>query len=82
MEAMRQSWTDDRLDDFRAETKERFDKVDEHFDKVEDQVKEMRGEMNTRFNALEARFDALQRVMIQFSGGLIVVLVGFVVTQV
>ena len=35
MEAMRQSWTDDRLDDFRGEVNRRFDAVDRRFDAVD-----------------------------------------------
>lgn len=88
MEAMRQSWTDDRLDDFRGETTRRFDEVDRRFDKVEGEVKDLRAEMNARFDsvdarfdALHARFDALQRTMLWFSGALIVALIGFLVSQ-
>jgi tetrahydromethanopterin S-methyltransferase subunit G len=95
MEAMRQSWTDDRLDAFRGETQRRFDEVDrrfdevdrrfqeidKRFDKVEDGVKELRGEMNTRFNALEARLDSLQRLMIWFCGAMIVALLSIVLGQ-
>jgi len=95
MEAMRQSWTDDRLDAFRGETQRRFDEVDrrfdevdrrfgevdKRFDKVESEVRELRGEMNTRFDAIEARFDALQRLMIWFCGAMIVALLGIVLTQ-
>jgi hypothetical protein len=35
MEAMRQSWTDDRLDEFGHRIDERFDRVDERFDEVD-----------------------------------------------
>lgn len=86
MEAMRQSWTDDRLDDFRSETQRRFDEVDRRFDKVEAEISDLRGETKAGFESLNARFDArfdsLQRVMLQFSGALIAVLIGFIVTQV
>jgi hypothetical protein len=88
MEAMRQSWTDDRLDAFRGETQRRFDEVDrrfeevdKRFDRVEGQIKEVRGEMNARFDSLEARFDSLQRMMLWFCGGTIVALLGIVLTQ-
>jgi chromosome segregation ATPase len=116
MEAMRQSWTDDRLDDFRAETARRFDAVDKRFDKGEGGIKDLRTEMNGRFDqingrfeamngriddmngrfdamngrfdAINARFDAvtarlesMQRVMLQFSGALLVALIGFMITQ-
>ena len=32
---MRESWTDERLDDFRGEVNRRFDRVDERFDRLE-----------------------------------------------
>ena len=89
MEAMRQGWTDDRLDAFRAETQrrfdevdrrfdeadKRFDKVDKRFDKVETEIKDLGRDLNVRF-------DALQRTMLQFSGALVVALIGFMITQV
>ncbi len=102
MEAMRQSWTDDRLDDFRAETQrrfaevdrrfdevdrrfdkvdERFEKVDERFDKVDERFEKVQAEIKDLGREMNARFDSLQRVMLQFSGLLLVTLVGFIVTQ-
>jgi hypothetical protein len=61
---MRESWTDERLDDFRGEVARRFDKVDTEF-------RGLRSEMNTRFDRFEARFDALQRTMLQIASGTI-----------
>jgi hypothetical protein len=62
MEAMRESWTDERLDDFRGETARRFDDVDRRFDTLERRMEsgfsELRAEMN-------GRFEAMQRTMIQ-----------------
>lgn len=82
MEVMRKSWTDDRLDDFRAETQwrfedvaRRFEDVARRFDKVDSEIGQLRVEMN-------ARFDSLQRSMLHFSGALVVALVGLVLTQV
>lgn len=48
--AMREAWTDGRMDDLNH-------KVNEGFRRVETDVRELRTEMN-------ARFDALQRVLI------------------
>ncbi|HXV05102.1 MAG TPA: hypothetical protein VFP23_04290 [Solirubrobacterales bacterium] len=64
---MRDSWTDERLDDFAAHTDKRFDevgrrfdtlerRVDDRFDRVDTDIKELRSEMN-------ARFDSIQRAM-------------------
>lgn len=64
MYKVRESWTDERLDDFRDEVNRRFDKVDSEF-------RDLRSEMNTRFDRIDARFDGLQRTMLQIAGGTI-----------
>jgi hypothetical protein len=38
MYRMRESWTDERLDDFRGEVNRRFDAVDRRFDKVDSEL--------------------------------------------
>lgn len=53
---MRQSWTDDRLDDFRAETKHRFDEVDRRFDEVDKRFEAV----DRRFEAVDRRFDEME----------------------
>jgi hypothetical protein len=71
MEAMRESWTDARLDDFREETARRFDTLERR--------------MDSGFDRIDARFDALQRTLLQIGGGLIATLIagffGVIVTQ-
>ena len=64
MEAMRNSWTDERLDDFRAETARRLDgidtklgKVDERFDKVDERFEHLEAKFDKRFERMEAKFD-------------------------
>jgi len=52
MHVMRESWTDARLDDFRAEVNRRFDGVDRRFEKVEEEISEMRSEMKSGFEAV------------------------------
>ncbi len=71
MHDVRQSWTDERLDDFRGEVNRRFDGVDQRFDKVDAEFRGLRLEMNTRFDRIDARFDGLQRTMLQIAGGTI-----------
>ncbi len=69
METMRDSWTDERLDDFAANTERRFDRlerqVDARFDKVD-----------ARLDRIDGRIDALHhtlnRGLLQFGVGLIV----------
>jgi hypothetical protein len=67
MEAMRKSWTDERLDDFRAEVGRRFDEVDHRFDEVDRRF----GEVYRHFDKVEHelhrvndRLDGLHRAMI------------------
>jgi hypothetical protein len=70
MEAMRQSWTDERLDDFRGETAQRFDRlerrVDNGFNRVDAEFRELRGEMNGRFEAMQDRLEAMHRMLFRF----------------
>jgi len=92
MEAMRESWTDERLDDFRAETARRFDtldrrmddgfdRVDAKFDKIDkrfDKVDERFERIDAKFDRVNARFDDLYRAIIFLGGGVIVTfVVGF-----
>jgi hypothetical protein len=49
MEAMRQSWTDERLDDFRGETARHFEEVNRRFEQVD-----------KRFEQVDRRFDRLE----------------------
>lgn len=73
MEAVRESWTDDRLDDL-------ANRMDRGFDRVDKDIRDLRGEMNTRFEGIEKRLDSLQRTMIWFSGSLFVAIFGLMVT--
>jgi hypothetical protein len=59
MEAMRESWTDRRLDDFAAHTDHRFDGVDRRFDEVDRRF----DEVDRRFDEVDRRFDAVERRM-------------------
>jgi hypothetical protein len=86
MEAMRQSWTDDRLDDFRADVDRRFDEVDKRFNRLELRMdggfNALRVEMNQGFARIDERFDKMQRIMIQFCGGAILTLIAALVSLV
>lgn len=83
MEAMRESWTDDRLNNLNERMTERFDRVDQRFAQVDhrfEQVDQRFEQVDHRFDRLEAdvrglrtemntRFDAMQRLLIQFCAG-------------
>jgi hypothetical protein len=85
MEAMRESWTDERLDDFRVETARRFDSVDKRFENLERQMKagfdQFERKMESGFERVDGRIDALQRTLLQVGGGVIVALLGLIATQ-
>lgn len=49
---MRESWTDERLDDFRDEVNRRFDAVDRRFDKVD-----------SGLHRVNDRLDGLHRIL-------------------
>jgi hypothetical protein len=82
---MRESWTDQRLDDFAAHNDRRFDAVDA-------EIRDLRTEMSARFEKvdlrfekidarferLDARFEALHRLMLQSS---VLVIVALIATQ-
>lgn len=57
MHVMRESWTDARLDDFRAD-------VDRRFDKVEGDISELRGEMRELRAEMKSGFEAVNRTML------------------
>lgn len=59
MEAMRESWTDARLDDFGDHIDRRFDAVDHRFDAVDQRF----DAVDQRFKAVDQRFDSLERRM-------------------
>lgn len=85
MHLMRESWTDARLDDFRAETARRFDKVEaetaRRFDKVEGEIKDLRAETHMRFDRVEGRIDSLQRTIIVSNAAIFAAVLGIFATQ-
>jgi hypothetical protein len=70
MEAMREKWTDERLDDMNARMAEGFSRLDRD-------IGDLRTEMNSRF-------ESTQRLIVQVGGGMFVtMIIGFlgVITQ-
>jgi DNA anti-recombination protein RmuC len=53
VEPARSTWTDERLDDFRRDVSERFDRVDERFDQVDERF----NQVDARFNQVDERFN-------------------------
>jgi tetrahydromethanopterin S-methyltransferase subunit G len=56
MEAMRKSWTDDRLDDFATNVDRRFNEVDRRFDEVDRRFDALEGRMERGFGKCEVEF--------------------------
>lgn len=73
--AVREAWTDERLDDL-------SNRVDRGFDRVDRDLRELRtelkAEMDQRFSRLEGRFDSMQRMML---AGYLTAVLAFVATQ-
>jgi len=64
MQMMRQSWTDERLDDFRAE-------VNRRFDKVEGEIRDLRLEVRAGFQKIDERFERMYRLILTLGGAFI-----------
>lgn len=52
MNAVREAWTDDRIDDLAH-------RMDAGFDRVDRDIREVRAEMRAGFDAVNARFDSM-----------------------
>lgn len=89
MEAMRQSWSDDRLDELSNRVDAGFARVDASLARLDAKVDQsvarldakidagaagLREEMQMGFDQINARFDAMQQTFIRVGGGLIGVL--------
>jgi hypothetical protein len=96
MKTMRETWTDERLEDlsdglidFRRETREEFAAVrgemKDEFRAVRREMKEGFRSMHDRFDALQGTLGTLQRVLIQVAGGILAAfgaaLIGLIATQ-
>lgn len=57
MAVMRQSWTDDRLDDFRDRVDERFDEVCRRLDRIDNRL-------DYELPRIHDRIDSVQRTML------------------
>ncbi|HKA66813.1 MAG TPA: hypothetical protein VKG03_02775 [Solirubrobacterales bacterium] len=78
MEAMREKWSDERLDDMNVRMAEGFRRLDAD-------LRDLRVDMSSEFAAVRAEMGAYHRIMLQLSVGTIgTVAVGFlglIVTQ-
>jgi hypothetical protein len=77
MAVMRESWIDERLDDFRGEVKDRFKWVDKRFEQVEGQIQGLRGELSVHALETKRGFDALHRLILRAAALVIGILATF-----
>jgi hypothetical protein len=97
METVRESWTDERLDDLKEDVGNLARRVDAGFAEsrmelrqeaalIRNEMKEGFQAVDARFTTIDARFDALQRTIIQVGGGMaagfFAALIGLIATQI
>ena len=86
---MKESWTDERLDDLNGRGEEGFRRVDADLRDLRSETKTeftalrsetkteftaLRSDMNARFEAMQSRLEALQRLLLQIGGGMLAAL--------
>jgi hypothetical protein len=85
MDAVREQWTDERLDDLKGEVATLRAEIRDEFRAVRSEMKDefraVRSEIGSLRVEMHAGFDSLHRTMIQFGALLIVALVGLIATQ-
>lgn len=96
METVRESWTDERLDDLKEDVSDLARRMDAGFAEsrmelrheagsIRKEMKEGFQAVDARFNSIDVRFDALQRTIIQVGGGMaaafFAALIGLIATQ-
>lgn len=59
----RESWTDQRLDDFKENVNQRFDAVDRRFDSVDADIRELRGEVKSMQRTMIYGFVTMSGIM-------------------
>lgn len=85
MEAMREKWTDERMDDLSTRVGEGFNRLDTDLRALRsDTASELgavRAEMRVGFDRVDERFDAMHRTMVQFAGAMIGALIALFAAQ-
>jgi hypothetical protein len=76
--AMRDAWTDERLDDLNHRVDEGFRRLDADIRALRGEMSQLRGEMNERFDRVDRRFESLQRTLILSFGGIVAALIGLI----
>ena len=64
MEAMRESWTDERLGEFRTDVNRRFDDVGRRFDELKGDMDSRFGKVDTELHRINDRLDTLTKAIV------------------
>jgi hypothetical protein len=79
MEAMREAWTDARMDNLDDRVADMGRRMDEGFNRVHEDLRSMREETRTEFRAVRgelcAEIAALHRLILQVGGGIIATII-------
>jgi archaellum component FlaC len=67
--AVRDSWTDERLDEFGKRMDERFDRVDKRFDDLRSEMEHEFGEVDRRFDEVDKRFEQVDKRLDRLADG-------------
>lgn len=78
---MRESWTDERIDDLKDEVTEIGRRMDLGFAELRTEIGSVRGEVGSLRKEMHDLFSSLQRTLIHFEGIMIVALIGLIATQ-
>ena len=62
--AMRDRWTDDRLDDLNGKVDDGFRRMDERFAQVDQRFAQLDARLDTEFGRIHARFDSLAQTLV------------------
>jgi hypothetical protein len=89
MAAMREKWTDERLDDMNGRISEGFDRLDHELRDVRAEIRALRSDVGTEFGSvrteMSSRFDAIQQLILRVSAGMfgtmVIGFIGLVVSQ-
>lgn len=81
METVRDSWTDERLDDMSRRMELGFAEVKTELRREIGSVRQEIGSVRGEIGAMNDRLHSMQRMMIQFQGILIAALIGLIATQ-
>ena len=69
---MRETWTDERLDDLNLKVDRGFELMERRFDRIDDRFERV----DEKFERVDEKFERLYRLIIQLGGGSLAALIG------